>query len=245
MTHFFQESAQFTRWNEEMSRKYDSEDYHLRSNFFIRWIEKKRVRAVLSYINANENDTVLEAGCGAGVVLTQFPAGQLIGIDLSGYILQKARRRLANRAALLIQASVERLPLPNGRFPKLICTEVIEHVMNPTKLVGELARLATENAVIVITIPNEGLIDRLKSLIGKLGLGRWLLSGTSDQEAENRYNSPDGPNEWHLHHFNLPLLRQVLADSLYIQEVQAIPFRFLPIRYVVCCRPYPLNQKNT
>lgn len=237
MTLPFHDSADFTRWNEEMTQKYDSEDYHLRSNFFIRWIEQRRVKAILAFLDTGKNDAVLEAGCGAGMVLSQIPAGQLIGIDLSGYILQKARRRLADRKALFIQANAEHLPLGNGRFQKILCTEVIEHVMEPAHLAHELARLAADDATVVITIPNEALIDRIKSLIGKLGLNRWLLSGATGQETGNVYDSPGGPNEWHLHHFDLALLRQVVADSLIIHEVKAIPFRILPIRYVVCCRP--------
>lgn len=241
MTFPFQDATQFTRWNEEMTRRYDSEDYHLRSNFLIRWIEQKRIKAILAYLDVDEEDTILEAGCGAGVVLSQFTAGQFIGIDLSGYILQKARGRMVDRNALLIQASVEFMPFGNGRFQKLLCTEVIEHVMEPAHVSRELGRLASDTAVIVITIPNEALIERIKVFIGKLGLTRWLLTGTAASENDNAYDSPNGPNEWHLHHFDLSLLRQVIADSLIIQDIKAIPFRFLPVRYVVCCRPRRSN----
>ena len=100
----------------------------------------------------------------------------------------------------------------------------------------ELARVAMPDAIIVITIPNEALIDRLKSWIGKLGLSRWLLAGADEQDA---YDSPAGDNEWHLHRFDLELLREVTAGRLAIVTSRAIPFSWLPLRYVVHFRVAP------
>ena len=48
-----------------MSRKYDSESYHLRSNFLIRWIERRRVQVILDFLQAGPADLVVEVGCGS------------------------------------------------------------------------------------------------------------------------------------------------------------------------------------
>jgi ubiquinone/menaquinone biosynthesis C-methylase UbiE len=233
----FANTTEFIRWNEAMSRKYDSESYHLRSNFIIRWIERRRVRAIVRFLNAGAADSVLEIGCGAGVVLEKIPAGRLLGMDLSGFILQKTKQRLAQRRADLIQANGEQLPLPANSLSKIVCTEVIEHVLHPRHVVKEMARVATADAVLVITIPNEALIDRVKAMIGKLRLQRWLMQGSKDQAADQvSYDSPDEANEWHLHQFDMALLRQVTRGIVTITAVKAIPFRLLPLRYVVACR---------
>lgn len=226
----FNSTEEFIAWNESMSRKYDSESYHLRSNLLIRWIEQRRVKAILAYLGAGPDDAVLEVGCGAGVVLEQIPAGKLVGLDLSGYILNKTRRRLAGRQAALMQADAEKLPFARGSFRKVLCTEVIEHVMKPGDVAREMARVATADAIIVITIPNEQLIDRLKMWIDRFGLSRWLLAGAGEEEA---YDSPSSANEWHLHSFDLGLLRAVTAGRLMIVASRAIPFSWLPLRYVV------------
>jgi ubiquinone/menaquinone biosynthesis C-methylase UbiE len=235
----FRSKDDYILWNEEMSRKYDSEDYHLRANFLIRWIERRRVKIVLEFLNAGPADAVVEIGCGAGVVLEQVPAGRLLGLDLSGFILKKTRDRLKHLHAGLIQANAERLPFASKQFRKLLCTEVIEHVPDPRRVVREMARVTSEAGVIVITVPNEGWIARVKRGIQVLGLTRWLLLGTDDANA---YDSPGEANEWHLHQFDLELLRQVTAEILIINELHAIPFRFLPLRYVACCQVLPTHS---
>lgn len=236
----FKNHAEFVRWNEEMSRTYDTEAYHLRASAVIRWIERRRVRAVRDFLGSRPTDTVLEVGCGAGMVLSQFTAARLVGIDLSGYILhEKTRHRLVGRKAFLAQADAEELPFRNCVFSRIVCTEVMEHVRNPVRLVLELARVAVSDATVVLSIPNEPLIERLKALVGRLGLGRRILGGETPRGGEGgmAYDSPTGTNEWHLHSFDLGLFREVVNGVLVILAVRPIPSRFLPLRWVVRCRP--------
>ncbi len=228
----FETEQNFIDWNEEMAHKYDPEAYHLRSNFLIRWIERRRVKAILRFLAVRPTDRVLEVGCGAGNVLEQVGSGRLHGLDLSTYLLQKARRRLAGCKAGLVRGNAEQLPFAGGRFDKLVCTEVLEHVADPRRVVNEMARLAAADGLVVISVPNEAWIDRAKALIRRLGLWRWLLQG-----EEGAYTSSEQmTDEWHLHRFDLALLQQVAAGILEIRRVRAIPFPYIPLRYVVCCR---------
>ncbi len=227
----FDNEKHFIQWNEEMAHKYDPEAYHLRSNFLIRWIERRRVKAILRFLNTNQHDTVLEVGCGAGNVLEQIPSNQLHGIDLSNFLLKKSQKRLVHCQAKLVQTNAERLPFADGQFRRLICTEVLEHVSDPRKVVSEMARVAAEDAVLVISVPNEKWIDRVKEIIRTLGLERWLLKG-----GTGSYGSPEQmTDEWHLYSFDLQLLQEVSKDSLLIRKVKAIPFSFIPLRYVAYC----------
>lgn len=224
----FEDENSFMQWNEAMAHKYDPEAYHLHSNFLIRWIERRRVRTILQFLRASQEDSVLEVGCGAGNVLAQVPSNYLHGMDLSVFLLKKAQRRLATSEAGLSQANAERLPFADGQFHKLICTEVLEHVANPRQVIEEMSRVARPEAVVVISIPNEVWIDRVKKFLKALGLARWLLEG-----HQNTYSSPEKmTDEWHLHSFDLVLLRQVTVNVLHLDEIRAIPHRFLPLRYV-------------
>jgi 2-polyprenyl-3-methyl-5-hydroxy-6-metoxy-1,4-benzoquinol methylase len=231
----FTNEKQFIDWNEEMAHRYDPEAYHLRSNLLIRWIERRRVKAILSFLSSGPQDVVLEVGCGAGNVLEQIPSQRLNGIDLSASLLKKSQRRLAHCPTSLAQANGYHLPFANEKFNQLVCTEVLEHVPDSRIVVQEMARVATKDAVIVISVPNELWIDRIKGVIRFLGLGRWLLKGSGDA-----YNSPDQMTDaWHLHHFDLKLLQEVTAKVLTINRVKAIPFPFIPLRYVASCRINP------
>ncbi|NOY82961.1 MAG: class I SAM-dependent methyltransferase [Kiritimatiellaeota bacterium] len=218
-----------------MSRVHDSEGFHLRSSAIIRWVERGRVRAVLE--SAGSPRQLLEVGCGAGMVLSRFSAERLVGVDLSEYILrEKARFRLAGRSALLILADGRQLPFADGVFNTVVCTEVIEHVPHPGRLVRELARVAAPGARVVLTIPNEPLIERLKGWVGRLGMRRFVLGGKTSGIASG-YDSPAGANEWHLHRFDLTLLRRVIDGALALEKIRAIPSALLPLHWVVRCCP--------
>ena len=85
-----QSISNFRLWNENMGVKYDPDDYHERSSFPIKFIEKLRIKEILRFLNAGKNDTILEIGCGAGNMMQAFCCGRLVGIDLSATLLKKA-----------------------------------------------------------------------------------------------------------------------------------------------------------
>jgi hypothetical protein len=99
-----------------------------------------------------------------------------------------------------------------------------------------MARVAADGATLVISVPNEAWIDRVKSMLRATRLSRWLLKG--NQKQQDGYQSPEKmTDEWHLHSFDLALIRQVTANLLQIEAIRAVPFDFLPLRYVVKCTP--------
>jgi 2-polyprenyl-3-methyl-5-hydroxy-6-metoxy-1,4-benzoquinol methylase len=139
---------------------------------------------------------------------------------------------LASQQAILARSNAEQLPFANAQFRKLVCSEVLEHVSSPHRVVCEMARVATADAVLVISVPNEAWIERVKGIIRRLGLGRWLLKGSNGS-----YSSPDQmTDEWHLHSFDLTLLKEISKGILVIRQTKAIPFSFIPLRYVACCQ---------
>lgn len=228
----------FAEWNERMALKYDPEDYHTRSGVVIRVVERKRVRAIAKMLRAQPGERVLEVGCGAGNVLECVPHGELVGIDLSDRMVRKAQQRLAGREASVLKADAERLPFGSGSFQKLICTEVLEHVEHPEMVLNEIRRTATPDAIIVLSIPNEALINRTKSLLWRTGLHRLVFRRGGYQAAKHM------EDEWHLHELGLDELRALAVGILEIVAVQAIPFTAYPIRYVVKCRPLQSSQEG-
>lgn len=63
------DKASFRRWNEIVARKYDPEMFHRHPNRLVRWIEARRVRAIIRLLATRLTDGVLEVGCGAGNIL--------------------------------------------------------------------------------------------------------------------------------------------------------------------------------
>lgn len=222
----FETEKSFEDWNEEMAQRYDPEAYHERSFFLIRWMERLRVNVILAFLDSSPAHSVLEVGCGAGNVLERVRSNYRVGIDLSAFLLRKARKRLPSNATILM-ANAERIPFASAGFDKLICTEVLEHVQNPAAVLAEMARVAKGNAAIVVSIPNENMIDTIKSMVRKMNLTMLFRA------KKGNYNVPEKmTDEWHLHHFDIDLLKELLPSCYEIETIRAIPFSLLPLRYV-------------
>jgi ubiquinone/menaquinone biosynthesis C-methylase UbiE len=215
-------TRELAEWNERMVERYDIERYYRDAHPVVRWIERLRLDAIVR-LAGGDAARVLEVGVGAGHVLARFAGRALTGLDLSPRMLERARGRLGEHA-VLVRGSADALPFAAGSYDAVICTEVLEHTPEPAAVLRELVRVAGAGAV-VVSIPNEAMIDRAKRLIRRLPLVRnWLgrLAGEG--------------NEWHLHHFDLPMLRRLAMGVAAIERVVATPNRLTPVRYVVRLR---------
>src|SRR5687767_1168675 len=148
-----------SEWNEAMVDRYDIDRYYERSHVIVRWIERRRLETLRRFAAARPKDRILEVGVGGGHVLARFAGLQRTGIDLSPTMLKRARRRLGDDVELL-QGSADQLPFEDGSFDVVLCTEVLEHVVDPARVVRELMRVAAPGARVVVSIPNEAIIDR-------------------------------------------------------------------------------------
>ncbi len=213
---------EFKVWNDGMAEKYNPDQYHQGSNAIVRWIERSRVKRILHYLQAAPDCSVLEVGVGAGNILVQVPAREAWGLDLSAPLLVLAKKRLP--AATLIEGNAEQFPeqLIAKKFDRVFCSEVLEHVQHPRLVVENMARVIAPGGIIVISVPNERVINALKAWLQRLRIFR-LLFPTISKKMDD---------EWHLHAFNEGLLRETVQGILEVEIVTAVPFRWLPIRLV-------------
>jgi len=219
----------FQDWNEEMVQRYHPGAYHERSSFPVRAIERARTRQIVELLDVLPHHRVLEVGVGAGNVLDRVPTGLRFGLDLSASLLRDARLRLASRATLL-RGDAACLPFADDSFDRVLSSEVLEHLPDPGAAVGEIARVTRPGGIVVLSVPNERLIDGTKALLARTHLLRWLSS--------KDYRVPaDMKDEWHLHEFDLEALRSVVVPHLHVQEVRGVPHALLPLRWVARCIP--------
>lgn len=215
---------EFTSWNEEMVRRYDIDRYYEKSHPLVRWIEARRITSLHDLAAPRSGDRVLEVGCGAGHVLARFDGHERVGLDLSDTMLARARKRLGASVRLL-RGSAEQLPFASGSFAVVLCTEVLEHTQHPDVVIRELMRVAAPDGRVVVSIPNEGNIDRAKRVLRALPLVNRLLGTLADEG-----------NEWHVHRFDKRLLRKVTHDVAGIERMRGVPFPTMPLRYVALLR---------
>ena len=219
---------EFKEWNERMVMKYDPDAFHHHSNPFVRFTEKERVKAIYKLMDVSQKDRVLEIGCGAGNILEKAPSGKLFGVDISLFILNKAKQKL-NKKVCLFQANAQTLPFKDQVFTRVICSEVLEHLLDPSAALNEAARILGNQGVVIISVPNELMINRIKSILIRLGIFKWLLRRKGGyQEMPERME-----DEWHLQMFKLEEWLDLFKKLFRVIHMKKIPFFWLPLRYVV------------
>jgi len=219
---------EFREWNEKMLAKYDPDAFHHHSNFFIRFTERKRVKVIFRMMNIDKNDDVIEIGCGAGNVIQKASPCRLFGMDISSSVLRKARQRL-NEKAHLFQGDAQNIPCKDRAFTQIICSEVLEHLLDPSVALDEIARVLKTEGTAIISIPNESLIDGIKSILIRLGIFTWLF-----QKKGSYSDMPERMSaEWHLHAFKLIEWLDLFRKYFKVTHVRRVPFYWLPLRHVV------------
>ena len=219
---------EFKEWNERMVKKYDPDAFHHHSNPLIRFVEHRRVKAIIKLMNIQKKDPVLEIGCGAGNVIDKAPFGKLFGVDISHSILNKAKLKL-NKKVHLFQGDAQNLPCRDEVFEQLICSEVLEHLLSPSEALHEMARILEPRGMAIISVPNEVWINRIKSFLLQLGIFRWFVNrGSEYKEMPERME-----DEWHLHALPLERWLSLFKQCFKVTRLKRIPFLWLPLRYVI------------
>jgi SAM-dependent methyltransferase len=209
-------------WNDAFARENDIDQYYAESGWAIRWIEGRRLKAIRSLAQVSPADRVIEVGCGGGHVLRLFPDCELTGVDVSGEMLRKASRNLEGYRVTLLKGELHQLNLPEGGFDRVICTEVLEHVVDPEQLLSQMNRLLKPGGRIVVTLPNDPLVNGLKTAI--------RASGMSLFPPFRRIAW--GGDHYHLHVWSIPEMRALLSRHFLLQRERFAPHAMFPIR---CC----------
>jgi len=101
-------------------------------------------------------ESFLDAGCGDGRYLraldSELPE-RIAGVDISERILQTAHAAIPR--AELRQGNLEALPFDDASFDLVLCTQVVEHVLDAAAGVAEVVRVLHGGGRLVISTDNE------------------------------------------------------------------------------------------
>jgi len=112
---------------------------------------------ILSRLNLNQGQKILVVGCGAGLdeknIKMLYPNVEIWSIDISEEMIGKAA---ANQTPSHLFLSIaEAMPFKDSSFDRILSREVIEHVMEPQKMLLEISRVLKPNGIAVVTTENE------------------------------------------------------------------------------------------
>jgi SAM-dependent methyltransferase len=95
--------------------------------------------------------TVLEVGCGAGGILSVFrdKGCNVLGVDYDESYLEVAR----SKKIPVLQGSIEQIGSTHT-FDLIILSHVLEHLVDPLKILGELRTLLTPAGILYIEVPS-------------------------------------------------------------------------------------------
>lgn len=110
----------------------------------------------------------LDVGCGGGILAEEF-AGmgfRVTGIDPSDQSLTTAKRH-AQSMGLSIQyqeGTGESIPFANNTYPVVYCCDVLEHVRDLPKVIGEIYRVTKPGGVFFFDTLNRTLASKLVAI---------------------------------------------------------------------------------
>ena len=125
---------------------------------FNRIADIKRLHFIIETLKSKlpENAVVLDVGCGNGVISRSLGSYgfNVYGIDVSEKAIEKAKQlnNLTNVKFDLLSA--EQLVAEGKKYNAVICSEVLEHLIEPEKLLNVLYQSLSDDGTLIVTVPN-------------------------------------------------------------------------------------------
>jgi SAM-dependent methyltransferase len=114
-------------------------------------LHKKAVNFILENLVGK---SVLDAGCGRGYLLRTISAANA-SLEIAGMDVKKSEFIVPD--IRFIQGSVTDIPLPDNAFDTVVCSHVLEHVIESQKALAELKRVARKRLIVVVPQQREYL----------------------------------------------------------------------------------------
>jgi O-antigen biosynthesis protein len=161
---------------------------------------------------------VLEVGCASGELgrLLRSRGHHVTGIELVPEMAERARHWLDRVETADVET--DGFPFPPASFDAIVFADVLEHLVDPWRVLREAVAVLAEGGVIVASIPNLQNIDVLRRLLR----GRW--------EYRERGITDFG----HLRFFTLHTIRGLVAQAALTLEYVGYRYRHSWWRELLC-----------
>ena len=137
----------------------DTEDPRLRGLNYEQRLDFPKYLPVMDLI-------LLDAGCGDGRItyeIATLGASHVVGVDISHYVLMRARERLSGEETFshFIQCDLDRLPFKSSSFNAATCLDTLVHIPNPRKALIELSTVLVSGGFLAVNATNRNAFWRI------------------------------------------------------------------------------------
>lgn len=116
--------------------------------------QTKKIKAAIENISIDKESSVLDLGCGTGLLFDYVAdkAKIVVGLDISRKILFQAEEPAKKFSNVhLLKADAENIPLKETFFSHIFAITLIQNTPNLFETLNEIKRVTKENSIIVVT----------------------------------------------------------------------------------------------
>ncbi|MCD4653039.1 class I SAM-dependent methyltransferase [bacterium] len=192
-----QYTSETRRWLNKRFDLFDADDEYIPnqpaygfSALSFRLEEYARMYSVLRILNGLSFSNLLDIGCADGygpAIIRYLFDVNVVGLDLSDRALVRGREMFMVKGAA---ADAQSLPFSDKSFDATLCTEVLEHVVDPEKVISEMIRVSRK--FVLFSTPR-----------------------AADEAARKKHFETLDPNEphAHIHYFTDPEIKALAGSN--------------------------------
>lgn len=164
----------------------------LRIDPFQKYWHWRRFSEVSKLVEPNGGN-VLDIGCADGVfskvIFDKSKANKYVGIDVIKTSVDWARKHWRREKKMkFLVGDAHNLKFKSGTFDAVFAMEVLEHVVNPKKVLKEIKRILKKGGYGVFLVPSDSLLFRIVWFIWLHFYPRgWVWRDTHIQTYRNNY----------------------------------------------------------
>jgi ubiquinone/menaquinone biosynthesis C-methylase UbiE len=177
---------------------------------YYRWLDRadgimaELDRFYRAELDLRPSDRVLDLGGGTGYWTRRVlkdRAGQVVIADSFDpehrhYAKDAIALHQSESKVSLLRADGGRLPIADGAFDKVLCTQVIEHVDDPESLIREIGRVLKPGGVAVLDTPDGDFLAGYDFPITRRRLASIARSGVAPAVDNDEYLKSGGYEGW-------------------------------------------------
>lgn len=174
------------------------------------------------------SDTILDVGCGAGHYLRSFKRFvpvpfKYVGIDYYSLLLAKAEEAWTKESiASFRQGSIFDLPVANGEFDIVVCSNLIMHLPSIVKPLGELIQASRRLVIIRTMIGDESF--RIQEVYNNKWWPYTDVSPSDEFDGDGKPRAYSYENIYSMDYFSSVVYRHTSTAKIeYIEDDQFSP----------------------